>query len=85
MEPVEAARFGFLLGIPAIAGAGLLSAGRAASDGTGITAAIVVGTVVAGLIGYLAIALLIRALQRVGLGPFGLYCVTVGAVALAVL
>jgi len=41
--------------------------------------------VVAGLIGYLAIALLIRALQRVGLGPFGLYCVTVGAVALAVL
>ncbi len=85
VEPVEAARFGFLLGIPAIAGAGLLSAGRAASDGTGITAAIVVGTVVAGLIGYLAIALLIRALQRVGLGPFGLYCVTVGAVALAVL
>ncbi|GMQ85057.1 MAG: undecaprenyl-diphosphate phosphatase [Acidimicrobiia bacterium] len=85
MAPVQSARFGFLLAIPVIAGAGLLEGATAVSDGTGITAAIVAGTVVAGLVGYLAIALLIRALQRVGLGPFGLYCVTVGVVALAVL
>lgn len=85
MDPVESARFAFLLGIPAIAGAGLLSAGRAVGDGTGISAATIVGAIVAGVVGYVAIAFLIRVLTSVGLGPFGLYCIALGAIALAML
>jgi undecaprenyl-diphosphatase len=85
MDPVEAARFAFLLGIPAIAGAGLLSMADLVSEGTGITASIIVGTIVAGIAGYFAIALLIRILTQVGLAPFGVYCVLVGGFSLVVL
>jgi undecaprenyl-diphosphatase len=82
MEAVESARFAFLLGIPAIAGAGLLSAVRAVNEGGGIEGSTIVGALVAGVVGYLAIALLIRVLTSVGLGPFGLYCIAVGVVGL---
>lgn len=85
MERVEAARFAFLLGIPVIAGAGLLSALRAISDGGGITSATVVGMVVAAITGYWAIAFLIRVLGRVGLAPFGVYCVAFGTIAMLAL
>jgi undecaprenyl-diphosphatase len=85
LQPVEAARFSFLLAIPATAGAVVLSAGKAVADGSGISNATVVGTVVAGLVGYLAIGLLIRALSSVGLGPFGLYCIAFGSIAFALL
>ncbi len=85
MNPEESARFAFLLGVPAIAGAGLLSAGRAITDGSGISAETIVATVVAGVVGYLAIALLIRVLVSVGLGPFGVYCVAFGITALVLL
>ena len=85
LDPVESARFAFLLGIPAIFGAGLLSAGRAVSDGTGIGTPTIVGAVVAGVVGYFAIALLIRVMTSVGLGPFGLYCIALGTIALVLL
>ena len=55
------------------------------SEGTGITASIIVGTIVAGVAGYFAIALLIRILTQVGLAPFGVYCVLVGGFSLVVL
>jgi len=41
--------------------------------------------VVAGLTGYAAIAILLRLLTRVGLAPFGVYCVTFGAIAMVIL
>jgi undecaprenyl-diphosphatase len=85
MAPVDAARFAFLLGIPVIAGAGLLSVARAISDGSGITAATVVGMVVAAITGYLAIAFLLRVIAKAGLGPFGIYCIAFGALALVLL
>jgi undecaprenyl-diphosphatase len=85
MARVEAARFAFLLGIPVIAGAGLLSVVRAVSDGEGITASTLVGMVVAAITGYWAIAFLIRVLAKAGLAPFGIYCVVFGAVALVAL
>jgi undecaprenyl-diphosphatase len=85
MERVEAARFAFLLGIPVIAGAGLLSIARAISDGEGITASTIVGMVVAAVTGYWAIAFLIRVLARAGLAPFGIYCVAFGVIALIAL
>jgi undecaprenyl-diphosphatase len=76
-QPVEAARFSFLLGIPTIAGAGLVSLPEVFAEGEfGLELA--VGLVVAAVSGYLAIALLLRALRRVGLVPFAIYCFIVG-------
>lgn len=82
---VEAARFAFLLGIPAIAGAGLLEFSDLISEGGGIPATTWVGMLVAGVSGYVAIAVLIRILTRIGLAPFGIYCVALGIVSLIVL
>ena len=76
-EPVEAARFSFLLGIPAIAGAGLVSLPEVFAEGEG-RLELLVGLLVAAVSGYLAIALLLRALRRVGLLPFAVYCFIVG-------
>lgn len=81
-ERAEAARYSFLLGIPAIAGAGLLEFVDLASNGAGITAATWVGMGVAAISGYAAIALLLRLIGRVGLMPFGIYCVGFGTLAL---
>lgn len=85
LERTEAARFAFLLGIPVIAGAGLLQMVDALRLGEPIPSTVWVGVVVAGLTGYAAIAILLKLLTRVGLAPFGLYCVTFGALAMYVL
>ena len=82
--PTEAARFAFLLGIPAIAAAGLTSIGDVASDGD-FGAELLVGMAVAAISGYAAIAALLTALRRVGLFPFAGYCFVVGLVAILVL
>lgn len=81
MERVESARFAFLLGIPVIAGAGLLKIAEVLAAGDAIPASVWVGVAVAGLSGYAAIAILLRLLTRVGLAPFGFYCVTFGTIA----
>ncbi|MEN8041723.1 MAG: undecaprenyl-diphosphate phosphatase [Actinomycetota bacterium] len=81
MDRTEAARFAFLLGIPVIAGAGLLEIVEVLTSGESIPASVWVGVIVAGLSGYAAIAILLRLLTRVGLAPFGLYCITFGAFA----
>jgi undecaprenyl-diphosphatase len=85
MTRVEAARFAFLLGIPAIAGAGLLEIVDVISSGESIPGTVWVGVIVAGLSGYAAIALLLRALATVGLAPFGIYCVAFGSLSLILL
>lgn len=83
-EPTQAARFSFLLGIPAIAGAGLLSLPDLLGSGEfGID--LVVGMVVAAVSGYFAIAFLLAALRRVGLIPFAVYCLIVGTLTMAFL
>jgi len=76
-DPIEAARFSFLLGIPAIAMAGLISL-EGVSENGGVGIELVVGVVVAAFSGYLAIAFLLAALRRVGLIPFAIYCFVVG-------
>ena len=76
-QPAEAARFAFLLGIPAIAGGGLTQAFDLSGSGD-LGFEVVVGGVVAAVSGYAAIALLLRALRRTGLYPFAAYCVVVG-------
>lgn len=76
-RPTEAARFSFLLGIPAIAGAGLTQLPDLIGSGElGLDLAIAM--LVAAVSGYLAIAALLAALRRVGLTPFALYCLAVG-------
>lgn len=79
---VEAARYSFLLGIPAIAGAGLLKTKDLLDSGTGISGNVLVGVAVAAVSGYLAIAFLLRLISKSGLSPFGIYCIIAGAIAL---
>ena len=79
----EAARFSFLLGIPAIAGAGLLQFIEPAGEDGGIGAETLVGLAVAAVTGYGAITLLLRVIRAAGLTPFGIYCVAAGLAALA--
>lgn len=76
----EAARYAFLLSIPAIAGAGLLDGMELVRQG-GFTWDLLVGMAVAAVVGYLTIAGLLRVLTRVGLLPFAIYCLVFGAVA----
>jgi undecaprenyl-diphosphatase len=83
-DRTEAARFSFLLAIPTIAGAGLLSVTEL--DGAdGSIAAIFAGFVVAALSGYAAIAVLLRLITTRGFLPFALYCFAVGVFALMIL
>ncbi len=81
--PVEAARFSFLLGIPAIAGAGLLQLPDLIGSGEfGLD--LIVGFAVAAVAGYLAIGWLLAALRKVGLIPFAIYCLAVGLLTVVV-
>lgn len=84
LEPEEAARYSFLLGIPAIAGGGLLSLLRM-TDGGGVDPRILIGMALAAVSGYAAIALLLAALRRVGLIRFAIYALVTGTVAAIVL
>ena len=83
LEPTEAARFSFLLGIPAVTGAGLLELYRVSDAGT-FDPVLILGVVVAGITGYLAIGWLMASLKRVGLLPFAIYCVALGALTVIV-
>lgn len=76
-DPQEAARFSFLLGIPAIAGGGLLELFMI-SDTAAFGPELLVGMVAAGVSGYLAIAFMLKTLGRIGLIPFCIYCLVVG-------
>jgi undecaprenyl-diphosphatase len=77
----EAARFAFLLGIPVIAGAGFLEVAELIGSDESISAEVWVSVAVAAVAGYAAIAVFIRLLGRIGLAPFGIYCVSFGAFA----
>jgi undecaprenyl-diphosphatase len=82
-NPIEAARFSFLLGIPAIAGAGLTQLPDLIGSGE-LGLDLVVGFTVAAVAGYLAIGLLLAALRNVGLYPFAIYCLAVGVLTVVV-
>lgn len=71
----DAARFSFLLGIPAMAGAGLREAlALAGGDGSDTQVGVfATGMVLAGVVGYLAVKHFIRYLARHSLAPFAYY------------
>jgi undecaprenyl-diphosphatase len=72
-----AARFSFLLSIPAILGAGILKLDEL-SSATETPAQLVAGTVAAGLSGFLAVSFLIRLLRTRTLWPFIWYRLIAG-------
>jgi undecaprenyl-diphosphatase len=81
----DAARFSFLLGVPAIAGAGLFELRDAIqSMGGSAWLPILLGTSVSAVTGYASIAWLLRYLSRHTLAPFGIYRIGL-AILLAVL
>ncbi|MGI6037074.1 MAG: undecaprenyl-diphosphate phosphatase [Limnochordia bacterium] len=80
LERETAARFSFLLAIPAIGGATLLELGELGALGQQIgLAPLVAGTIAAALAGYLAIGLLLHLIRRGPLILFSYYTWTVGA------
>ena len=86
MRRDAAARFSFLLGIPAIAGAGVFELKDAMHDlGSDAVTPLVVGTVVAGITGYASIAWLLRFLATRRLTGFSVYRVALGALLFALL
>jgi undecaprenyl-diphosphatase len=86
LDRPAAARFSFLLSVPAVVLSGLLELGTILSDeeedGTGLVA-LVVATLMAFLSGYLAIAWLLRFLSTHSTVIFVVYRVALGAVVLA--
>jgi len=82
----DAARFSFLLSIPAVAGAGILEARKALVElGPDAIPAIAVGTGVAAVTGYATIAWLLRWLGSHQLAGFAFYRIACGAALLAAL
>ena len=80
-----ATRFAFLLGLPAIAGAALVQIPQLGGGVQVSPVELTVGVVAAAGSGYLAIALLVRLVSRVGIDRFAWYLVPVAALALWVL
>jgi undecaprenyl-diphosphatase len=76
-----AARFSFLLGLPAIVGAAIIEL----PDLTAVEpATVVAATAVSAATGFAAIAFLLRYLRTRTMRPFAAYCVVASAVALAI-
>lgn len=81
LAPRQAARLAFLMSVPVIAGAGLWEALNISGDG-GWGWGLAAGTAAAALSGYGAIAVLIKAITRWGMRPFGYYCLAAGLLSL---
>ena len=75
----SAARFSFLLSIPVIAAAGLRSAMATEAPQSPDWTALAVGTVVSALSAWLTIHFFLRLVERVGMLPFVLYRLALGA------
>jgi undecaprenyl-diphosphatase len=78
-----AGRFSFLLCIPAIAGAMILSLNSPVANSTIPAAGIFAGTVAAGLTGFFALKILLKLVRKGHLYYFSPYCWVLGSVALA--
>jgi undecaprenyl-diphosphatase len=74
----DAARFSFLLGIPAIAGAGVLTVGEALAAGDTITMDSVYCAILTFFAGLAAIAFLMALVRRISFLPFVLYRMVLG-------
>ncbi|MGW7680899.1 undecaprenyl-diphosphate phosphatase [Kribbella sp. NPDC054772] len=84
LDRVAATRIAFLLGIPALVGAGLYELKDALSGGTG-AAALVIGTVVSFAVAYASVAWLLRFVAKHSIEVFAFYRVLLGTALLVVL
>lgn len=82
LDRETAARFSFLLCIPAVAGAGLLGAGDLAGPEAIPLTVVAVGTLISALVGYGALRFLVYIVGRGNLHRFAPYCAVVGIAAL---
>lgn len=78
LHPKEAANFSFLIYIPAVFGAALLQLGDLAGTNAEQLRVFIVGGAAAAVFSYLAIAGLLRLLQRRVIRPFAWYCLAAG-------
>lgn len=81
----EAARFSFLLGIPAIAGAGVLVIGNAIEAGEVITQEAIFTGIATFFVALGAIAFLMAMVKRMSLLPYTIYRVALGSLLLAII
>jgi len=84
IESAAAARFSFLLSIPAILGAVVLKLGDLGGEVT-LSGAIWAGMLASFIVGYLALLLLLRMLRKGRFAVFSYYCFGLAAVALTLL
>ena len=84
-ERPEAARFSFLLGIPAIAGAGVLKLGEAVRGGERISGDQLLTALLTFLVALVTIAVLMRVVKYTSFLPFAIYRVILGIALLAVI
>jgi len=83
VEREHAVRFSFLLSVPAIVGATVYEANTAAVGSTSAWPTYLVGMAVAALVGYAALWLLVRIVERRGFTHFCWYCWALGAATVA--
>jgi undecaprenyl-diphosphatase len=82
LEPAWAARFSFLLSIPAVAGAAVLECRECGMAAAGQWPLYLAGAAVAFVTGLVAIKLVMRLVERGSLGLFAYYCFGMGALLL---
>jgi undecaprenyl-diphosphatase len=85
LSRTAATRFAFLLGLPAIAGAAVVSIPDVDDLSTISGTELAVGILAAAVSGYVAIAFLVRLVSRIGIDRFAWYLVPLSAVSLLVL
>ncbi|HRZ87772.1 MAG TPA: undecaprenyl-diphosphate phosphatase [bacterium] len=84
LDPFTAARFSFLLSIPAILGAAAVEAKKLSGVPSGDLPYFALGFVAACLFGYISLAFLTRMVKQFRLYYFSFYCWAVGAAVLAI-
>ena len=90
VAPGKAAEFSFLMSLPLIAGAALKDALSSSSPSDIVHAGVpfghlIMGALIAGIIGYFALTLLVRLLRGHQFWMFGIYCLVAGGLTLAFL
>ena len=84
LDRVDAARFSFLLAVPIMLGAGIVSLADLADDpgAAAALAPIAIGFLTAAVVGFAAIRWLLRYLSHASLRAFSIYCALIGAAGL---
>jgi len=86
IDPIAAAEFSFLMSIPAILGAAVLSLPELAEGGAQVsTGPLILGFLASGIAGVLAIRWFVALLAKQNFHVFAYYCWVVGLLFLAIL